>query len=400
MIRTVKSLVAVACAVFWFSAAASAADKPGLKYPTHQISIPANGTTAGVCEDGATSAAVSTTTAGEVGISISGTWTGTLVFYVNLGNLGYTSVGSTVSNGSWVFPVGGAQSFCVAFNTSAQTGAALVVLNSTPAATQAAGVVLASGSISTISVPTILAISGTQWATARFAFTGTLSSQTLEFDYSSDGINWTASGQGAPYVRRIDATTANPTTVFGSTATVGGNNLSFNINTYGASTWDLPLAGNVVAVRLLPLSAGAGAVTVTGGLPYVPGVPVVATLFDVTSIANTALDTLVLDLSGWSTLTATYVTPAGGSGKVYLVGDDGNSIFGGSLGAGGTASFLAAASAFCTATFSSTQAVTITSGSSITGQGTVALGPPGKRMDFFAAAVAGLTSRIRVEAKR
>ena len=165
-----------------------------------------------------------------------------------------------------------------------------------------------------------LNISGAQWATARFVFaTGT--SQTLEFDTTSDGVNWIASGQGAPYVKRIDAVSANPSVVIGSTATIGGNSLTFNLSTYGASTWELVLAGNVQAVRVKALGTitSANLVTINYGLPYQLGVPVTSVLFDVTSQTNYALSTGIWDLSGWRSVSTYYQCGTGlqASGVYY-----------------------------------------------------------------------------------
>ena len=387
MKRIIKSLgLVAAAAVLWFTGSAHAADRPGLRYPTHQIAIAANGTTAGTCEDGVTSAAVSTTTSGTVGVSVSGTWTGTLAFYINLGNFGYTQIASTSSNGTWTFPVGGAQTFCVAFNTSAATGTALVILNSTPAATSAVGSVSASGSLNGTAA-TILPISGTQWATARFAFAGTLSTQTLEFDYTIDGTNWIASGQGAPYVKRVDAVSSNPSVVFGSTATVGGQAQSFNISTYGASTWELPLAANVQAVRLLPLSTGAGTVTITAGLPT--GTPVAATLLDVTSAINTAIS-LTADVSGWGSLLTFYSCGTGLIAAAAQVDDSGSTTAG---------IWQSAVSAYGLVSQTRNGAV------AGIGSGLLAGTPYGfsimpRRQNWATTASAGVMSRFRVEASR
>ena len=185
-----------------------------------------------------------------------------------------------------------------------------------------------SGSLATSGNTVVLPISGAFWATARFQFFGTFASQTLEFDYTIDGVNWLPSGQGAPYVRRIDTASANPTIIFGSTATVGGNSLSFNINTYGASTWELPLAANVQAVRVKSLStAGGVTVGISAGLPYNSWNSVTATFFDVTSTSNTALDTGTLDVSGWRN-TLYILQDALGAGPVnvnlYWVDDTGS----------------------------------------------------------------------------
>ena len=229
-------------------------------------------------------------------------------------------------------------------------------------------------------------VSGSYWATARFIFTGTFASQTGEFDYTIDGVNWLPSGQGAPYVKRVDAVSANPSMVFGSTATVGGNSLTFNINTYGASTWELPLAGNVQAVRFIALSTSTAkpVVQIQTGLPYVPGVPVTATMFDNTSAVNTANDTGILNISGWATLGYGGAVPATGSYLGYVVDDAGNSISGAFNG---------------TATIATGTTVYSGWGPGQSGSSGAAVQVP-SRVRFYASAVSSLTSRVAIYARR
>jgi len=236
----------------------------------------------------------------------------------------------------------------------------------------------------------VVQMSGTQWATARFVFAGPCTaSQTFEFDYSIDGVNWIASGQGAPYVKRVDAVSANPSVVFGSTATVGGNSLSFNLSTYGASTWELPLAANVQAVRILALgSPGVGlvpTVTVTGGLPYVPNVPITATMFDVTSAADSAINSALIDLSGWRNYTLLVVTPAGGGFTLQDPDDTGTNDSNVAIAGASVSGFMTASSTFTPTGASFTLA---------TG-GSLAV-PWTKRMNFINNAVVALTSRNRM----
>ena len=195
---------------------------------------------------------------------------------------------------------------------------------------QVSGTLLTTGDIVQLN------IDGAHWATARFVFaTGT--SQTLEFATTNDGVNWLPSGQGACFVKRLDAVSANPTIVFGSTATMSGASYSFNINTYGASTWELPLAANVQAVRVKALSTitSANLVTVNYGLPYQLGVPVAATYADLLTATNTALLVVGLDLTGWSSIMSYWVTVGGSSSSAAMnaLDDAGSSI--GSIWASG-----------------------------------------------------------------
>ena len=135
-----------------------------------------------------------------------------------------------------------------------------------------------------------LALSGARWASVYFTLNG--ASGTMTQQYSVDGgVNWLT----GPYVKRIDVVSANPAV----TATI----------TTASGTYEMPLPGNTTNVRLS--GASGGTVTIAGGLPYVTGVPVTATLAEVTSV-NVAYDSGTLELAGWSNVLVegTAFTPA------------------------------------------------------------------------------------------
>ena len=236
----------------------------------------------------------------------------------------------------------------------------------------------------------VLPISGACWSTARFKFYSPASSQTIEFDYTIDGVNWIPSGQGAPYVKRIDAVSANPTVVFGSTATVGGTLKFFNITTYGASTWEMPLAANVQAVRVLALSTSTqfNQITISSGtLVGSPG-STSATLFDETSATNTALVTGTLDFSGWATTLITAIVPSSGSGAVQYFDDTGAAAINSLSFASGTTSYVTGGVG------------SFPSSSSMSGTAYSAMPGLPKRESAFITATAALTSRMRIEVRR
>lgn len=198
-----------------------------------------------------------------------------------------------------------------------------------------------SGQLNNAGDALVLALLGTQYADATFALS-TAVPQSLEFDYSFDGVNWIPSGQGAPYIRRIDLPATNPATVFGSSATVGGIAQSFDISSYGPSRWSLPLPGNAQWVRILALSSGPNSVALNFGMRWTEETPVCGTLFDVTSLANKALSTGVLHTLGWRHLLGYVATPAGGSALIQSVDVNGNPISVLTVGANATARILIA----------------------------------------------------------
>ena len=358
-------------------------------------------------------------------IDVGGTWTGTLQFWMQtkqtqaipappggtpttaaanftalpcLPVVGGSFVTSTTTNGVWSFNVPAGEAVWVIATTI--SGTADVQINVSPAAT-ASGLVLGaiSGTVTTSGPSAVtgtatpltsngsvatLNISGAQFATARFVFTAPSGSQTLEFDYTIDGVNWIPSGQGAPYVRRLDVATANPSIVAGSTFTAGGTPASFDLNTYGASTWELALAGNVQAVRVKSLATGTATVIISGGLPYQLGVPVVATLFDMTSASNTAMTLNCMDAGGWSRATM-FVNSGGTPSLNFQSTDDAGTVL-----------------ANLVSTTTAGAQYTIGPGA-ITSQG--GYGQPSasalpKRFQVVSAAVTSATSRVRVEIYR
>ena len=236
----------------------------------------------------------------------------------------------------------------------------------------------------------VLPISGACWSTARFKFYAPASSQTIEFDYTLDGVNWIPSGQGAPYVKRVDAVSANPTVVFGSTATVGGIAKSFNIITYGASTWEMPLAANVQAVRVLALSTSTqfNQITISSGMLVGSPGSTSATLFDETSATNTALVTGTLDFSGWAATLISATVPSGGSGAVQYFDDTGAAAANSLSFASGTASYVTGG------------VNSFPSSASMSGIAYSAMPGLPKRVSAFIVATTALTSRLRIEVRR
>ena len=163
------------------------------------------------------------------------------------------------------------------------------------------------GTLQTITTDmVILPISGGQWATAKFSV-GTGGTATATAQVSIDGgKNYNPSA----YAKRTSAVSANPTTqAISATALVTGD------------VWEVPLPGNCTHFQLLCGGTGtATTVTLSGGALYVPGVPVVATLYDVTVAFTVAAASPTLDLTGWSvvTLDATNNDTGGVNRALYL----------------------------------------------------------------------------------
>lgn len=272
------------------------------------------------------------------------------------------------------------------------SGAVSFQMDADPAPFSAAGASGASAAPAQLAngQSSVLSISGAQYAAVRFQFSGTVSSQTFEFDYTIDGVNWIPSGQGAPYVKRVDAVSANPTIVFGSTATVGGIAKSFNINTYGASTWEMALAANVQAVRVLALSTGAplNQVTISSGMLVGSPGSTSATLFDETSATNTQLSLVNLDFSGWVATLISATVPSGGTGAVQYLDDTGTAAV-------NSLSFASGTSSYVTGGVNS-----FPSSASMSGIAYSAMPGLPKRVSVFIVATTALTSRLRIEVRR
>lgn len=128
---------------------------------------------------------------------------------------------------------------------------------------------------------------GTDLADVQFSFTGT-ATLTITWEMSLDGTNWVAS----PYAQRTDATTANPT-IAATFAASGATPAAFFV----------PIPGNCLYMRgrVSAYTSGSLVGNARPGRPYVPGVPVVATLVEVSSV-NVAYDSGILNVAGWSSV--------------------------------------------------------------------------------------------------
>ena len=224
-----------------------------------------------------------------------------------------------------------------------------------------------SGTLTTITTDKVtLPISGGQWATAKFTVT-TAGTATATAQVSIDGgINYIA----APYAKRLSTVSLNPTVqAITATTLVTGD------------VWEVPLPANATHFQLLCGGTGTvTTVTLSGGVLYVPGMPVVAVLYEVTSAVNTVNNTGILDVSGWASLGIYALTPAGGSGNGFTGDDAGADIVG----------VWTAGAAY----------------NAYSGWGPGAAGAQAisaqltRRVRFTLAPVAALTSRLRIEARR
>jgi hypothetical protein len=215
-------------------------------------------------------------------------------------------------------------------------------------------------------------ISGASWQNAHWEVR-TAGTSKLTTEYTNDGVNWLP----APYSQRVDAVTANPSVA------------SWQNTTAVAGAYDTPLPGNAVAFRVRCGTTGTSTVlTVVSGKTYVPGNPVVAILYDVTSAVNTLNDTGVIDTSGWAGLSMAFTTPAGGSGTVKPIDDTGTAVVANAITVPASAGVLLVLSP-------SAPNVSATGTS-----GVVSGAWRFRRTQATNAAVAALTSRIRVEAWR
>lgn len=220
----------------------------------------------------------------------------------------------------------------------------------------------ATGSAST----TTLAVSGARVASVSFVFTGASAQQQISLD---GGVNWIS---GA-YVKRLDLVSANPT-------------VTASITTPG--TYEMPIPGNCTNVRL---AASSGNVTISAFQPYVPSTPVTATLYDVTSAVNTALDTGVLDFSGWQDLTSTWQQPSTITGSIIQYDDAGAAMAANTL--------VATPSNFNGVLVSDARAPLSPTGTAVASIGYWPF-PWVKRSRWQTIAVAAVQSRIRIEVRR
>lgn len=137
---------------------------------------------------------------------------------------------------------------------------------------------------------------GRLWASVQWQVT-VAGSGTLTAEVTSDRslVNWVA----APYSRRIDASSSNPSVS------------AFQNATPVAGTFETPLPGNTVAFRLRYQGGGTTtALFLSAGTPYVAGNPITATLGDVTEGSTGAgIAATVFDISGWSATAYSFTTP-------------------------------------------------------------------------------------------
>lgn len=216
---------------------------------------------------------------------------------------------------------------------------------------------------------------GGVWGTVSWSVTSAGSGNGITTEYTKEQAH--TNFLAAPYSARTDAVTANPSTA------------PWANNTPVVASYETPIPGNAICfqIRLQTAGSAPAVVRIGAGAAYISGVPVVATLFDVTSAVNTAIDTGVLSMDGWGPISVYYVTPAGGSGAIKVVDDAGTAV------------------SLHTVPASAATMVTLASGgpSSVTAvaaSGTIPIGLQAKRMQFTSAQVAALTSRIRIEARR
>jgi predicted RecA/RadA family phage recombinase len=218
-----------------------------------------------------------------------------------------------------------------------------------------------------------LRLSGTRWATVQFQVVSA-GTATATAQITNDGTNFVS----APFAKRITTVSANPTVqAISATTLVTGD------------IWEVVLPSNAVAFQLLAGVGTSTTVKIVGGLPFMAGAPVTGTLYDTTSGVNTAIDTGTLDLSGWEFAVAAYTTPAGGSGTISMVDDAGTSV----------TMFTPPASATAWYPFA-VASPSVSQVTALPATGSTGALPLQKRMRFQSAAVAALTSRIRIEVRR
>lgn len=230
-----------------------------------------------------------------------------------------------------------------------------------------------------------------KWGTVVFTFTASAFSGTLTWDVMINGqwytvglVSATQPVVGTPYATLVSSTGSGSPTVAGSVV----------YTTTAADTWELPLPGNATQVRVRCSAFTSGSVTVTlaPGKPYVPGT-LAATLYDITSGTNTALDSGTVELAGWSRASVSVVGSGASNGVLTIneVDDAGASLatFG---GGGGT---ITGTTPIAVIYSDGTNAAASNLGSSNYGYGYLP-----KRLRLQSGAVAAQTSRLRCAVRR
>lgn len=167
----------------------------------------------------------------------------------------------------------------------------------------------------TIAVP----LAGGTWANAAWtvsiAGSGGITTEYTTEAAGVNAVNWLPT----PYSVRTDVATA--------TRSIA----PWANNTPIVATFETPLPGNCTAFRIRYQTGGTPTtITLSGGAPYVPANPVVATLIRQTAVFGVSMASGQLDLSGWSAaFIATFNADTGGvsrSATLNLRRDDGTQV--------------------------------------------------------------------------
>jgi hypothetical protein len=317
----------------------------------------------------------------SVSISVSGTLVGTVRVQSSIGGDVYTDEPgagplyfNATSSYMGSFPLGPGVTSVRASVSAYTSGTSALVLrgsNSTrPATAAAAGVLAASGAY--LAIP----VDASNVAQVLHSYTAGTVNNTWAWEYSIDGgTNWLNSA-------------------YAEAVMVSGNPLvqPTPINFAGAvsvGVYKLPLAGTAThfRFRLSTWASGSLTYTLTTGRPLVPGNPVVAVLYDVTSAVNTAHNQ-TFDLTGWTGVSAWWSASGGvPTFGAYQIDDAG----------------LGWATLSVSTAASSTYAAYGAGSSLNTGGGNFNFASKAqvpRRLQFTSAAIPGFTTRIRIEARR
>jgi len=161
-----------------------------------------------------------------------------------------------------------------------------------------------------------LSILGTKWATVKF-HADTAGTTTITAQYYKDS-GLIVNARPSAYCTRLSTASSNPLVqaISSTTLTTG-------------DWWECPLAGDTTQFQLLAAAGGtATTISVAGGVPYAPGVPVYAVLWDVTPPSGSSNNTGTLEGSGWSALSWDIVVTGASTGTaaVQEVDDAGSAI--------------------------------------------------------------------------
>ena len=170
------------------------------------------------------------------------------------------------------------------------------------------------GSMDTTNDTVRLNVTGNQWATVKFVVNlGGAATATTQV--SIDGTNYFP----APYSRRLNTVSANPTVQAIATTTLVTGDI-----------WETPIPGDAVAFQIT--CAGSGSlttVTILGGRQYVVGVPVAAVLTDTTEASiGAGVAAFTQDTGGWSNVLVMALSPTTVVWSVRQLFDDGTNISG------------------------------------------------------------------------